>query len=150
MNATRLQRENGMTLLETIVALVLLAIVVLYMALVPLASQNSLMRTDIQNKANQAAKDKIEFFRGVVSRWSAGPPRYSGWDTLCTAYASGSDDYRTTMNPAIHRHWTVTANDPFPRSARIRLVCFYTWRGVQDSLVYVTFAANRAAIPDSL
>jgi len=142
MKGRPLTGEGGMTLLETVVALVLLAIVILYMAMIPLASKNSLMRSDMQNKANQAGKDKIELFRSLVTRWSAGPPRYSGWDSLVTNYATGRNDpYRNTN---IIRNWDIARDNPVPGSARIFLRCVYTWRGRPDSTVYVTYAADRS------
>jgi prepilin-type N-terminal cleavage/methylation domain-containing protein len=80
------KETRGSTLVELMVAVVLLAIVVMFIALVPTQSQQMMLKADRVSAASAAARDKMENFRHVIGRTG---PNYRGYNVLMSLYPSG-------------------------------------------------------------
>lgn len=93
-----MRREDGMTLLEVMVAMILLAIVALYLAGVPILSSTAIRESNKSTKANMAVRDKIEEFRREISR-SNQMTQFDGYDALLLA--NPNNQWRPVGSPEI-------------------------------------------------
>lgn len=85
-----IKNERGITLLEVIVAMVILALIVMYMGLVPFMSQGALKSASQSARANTAIKDKIEEFRNYNAM--------TRLDTIASGYDYILNRYGTVWN----------------------------------------------------
>jgi len=149
--------ERGMTLLETMVAIVILAIAILHMALVPLLSQAAIKNSQATARATTAGKDKIEKFANIINRTYGGNNPYAGYDTLYNNYGplSGhTSDACTTQDGIVRRHWWLIKHfapgPPVVDSGymTVRLNCVYSM-GLNriDSVQFTTEIAKRDTLP---
>lgn len=94
---------RGSTLVELMVAVVLLAIVVMFIALIPTQSQQMMLKADRVSAASAAARDKMENFRHVIARTG---PDYRGFNVLMNAYSPGmvySDTFSSSEIQVLRR-----------------------------------------------
>lgn len=149
------REDRGSTLVELIVAVVLLAIVVMFVAMVPVQSQKMMLNADRVSAASAAARDKMENFRHVIGRTSG---TYRGFTVLQTLYSPGVW-YRDTFKLQeiqVLRQWQFqypAGINGDSAKASIDLRCCYLYNGKlpQDSLnaqVRVnTWVAKRDTLP---
>jgi len=146
--------ERGMTLLETMVAIVILAIAILHMAIVPLLSQAAIKNSQATARATTAGKDQIEKFVNIINRTYGGSNPYAGYDTLWNKYGPTGTNACTTQDGIVQRHWWLTKHGkpaPSPVDSgymTVRLNCVYTM-GLNrtDSVQFTTDIAKRDTLP---
>ncbi len=148
------QREEakGATLIELMVAVVLLAIAVLFMTMVPNQSQRQMWKGDRVSAATAAARDRIEFIRTVVGRTS---PIYSGYDVVKANFPNGNtvpDTFRGAEVRVVRRttcFWT----NPDSGKVRIRVRCIALDGGqvaidsMDTQVIVETWIAKRDTLP---
>jgi prepilin-type N-terminal cleavage/methylation domain-containing protein len=149
--------ERGMTLLETMVAIVILAIAILHMAIVPLLSQAAIKNSQATARATTAGKDQIEKFVNIINRTYGGSNPYAGYDTLWNKYgplSGNTSDSFLTQDGIVQRHWWLTKHGkpaPSPVDSgymTVRLNCVYKM-GLNrtDSVQFTTDIAKRDTLP---
>jgi prepilin-type N-terminal cleavage/methylation domain-containing protein len=143
--------EQGMTLLETMVAVVILAIAILHMAMVPLLSQASIRNSQATARATGAGRDKMEQLMGVLAKTRGGTPPYSGYDSLVLLPKYNNfHDSVITADGTVFRRWTITRAQTNPDTgyAIVRVVCRYkTGLSKYDSIDVSTYLAKRDTLP---
>jgi len=99
------RNERGMTLLEVMVAVVILGIVVMQMSVVPLMSLSAIRRSQGAARATAAARDKVEELQNLIARSHQG---FCGYDTLNLVYNGGwVSDSVNTVDGVVYRRTTV-------------------------------------------
>jgi prepilin-type N-terminal cleavage/methylation domain-containing protein len=146
---------RGVTLVELMVAVVMLAIVVMYISLVPTQSQRQMWKADRVSAATAGARDKVEEFRGVIGKTS---PTFQGFDSLRTGYTSGLvywDTFRFAETRVVRRwsfRWpTGPSGDSGKGTLSLRCIALDGGQLARDSMdtqVSVeTWVAKRDTLP---
>jgi prepilin-type N-terminal cleavage/methylation domain-containing protein len=148
------RNERGMTLLETMVAVVILAIAILHMAMVPLLSQAAIRNSQASARATSAGRDKMEQFMGVLAKTRGGTPPYSGYDSLVLLpkYNNGNDSVVTADGTVLRRWRILRQTGPMSGAdtgyATVQVVCRYkTGLSRYDSIDVTTYLAKRDTLP---
>jgi prepilin-type N-terminal cleavage/methylation domain-containing protein len=142
--------ERGLTLLETMVAIVILAIVIMQMAMVPLLSKSGLSKSKTTTQATAAANDKMELFYNVLSRTKTGTNRFPGYDSLLAPPNNGGNDYYlASTGDTIYRSWTIQRRPGGVDSGIVRVQVWCRFRtGLKlDSMFFTTDLAQRDSLP---
>jgi len=145
MRKEKRREARGATLIELMVAVVLLAIVVMFIAVIPTLSQRRIWTSNMVSGATGGARDKMEQFRSVLARTGT---TYSGYDTLKKYWASGTDTFVQTEVRVVRR-WTFTTWSPDSGKGRMVLWCIPldgTKRSI-DSLRFEAWFAKRDTLP---
>jgi prepilin-type N-terminal cleavage/methylation domain-containing protein len=146
------RNERGMTLLETMVAVVILAIAILHMAMVPLLSQAAIRNSQATARATSAGRDKMEQMMGVLAKTRGGTPPYSGYDSLVLLpkYNNFRDSI-STADGMVDRWWTIVrapSSGPDTGYAIVTVNCRYkTGLSRYDTLTFRTYLAKRDTLP---
>jgi len=147
------RNERGMTLLETMVAVVILAIAILHMAMVPLLSQAGIRNSQATARATSAGRDKMEQMMGVLAKTRGGTPPYSGYDSLVLLpkYNNFRDSI-STADGMVVRWWTITrapsGSGADTGYAIIQVWCRYkTGLSRFDTLQFRSYLAKRDTLP---
>jgi len=147
------RNERGMTLLETMVAIVILAIAILHMAIVPLLSQASIRNSQATARATSAGRDKMEQMMGVLAKTRGGTPPYSGYDSLVLLPKYNNfNDSVITADGTVFRRWRILRQTGPSGAdtgyATVRVVCRYkTGLSRYDSIDVTSFLAKRDTLP---
>jgi prepilin-type N-terminal cleavage/methylation domain-containing protein len=144
--------EQGMTLLETMVAVVILAIAILHMAMVPLLSQAGIRNSQATARATSAGRDKMEQMMGVLAKTRGGTPPYDGYDSLVLLLKYNNfRDSISTADGMVVRWWTITrapSSGPDTGYAILTVNCRYkTGLSRYDTLTFRTYLAKRDTLP---
>ena len=142
------RNERGMTLLEVMVAMVILAIVVLHMSIVPLMSLDGIRRSQGAARATAAARDQAEKMQNFLARSSANFP---GYDSLYTLYQNppGRLDSIKTVDGVV---FTTTLMQKRPGVvdsgvATVTVRCSSQVGAKYQTYVYQTDLAKRDTLP---
>lgn len=139
------RNERGLTLLEVMVAIVILAIVILHMAVVPLMSLNAIRRSQGAARATAAAKDRVEKMQNYLARSSANFP---GYDNLFTLYGPpGRLDSLKTVDGVVYTTTLMQKNNTVPGLARVTIRCSSLVGANYQTYVYQTDLAKRDTLP---
>ncbi len=143
------QNEQGMTLLETMVAITILAIAILHMALVPLLSLGMIRTSQTMTRITGAGKDKLEQINNVLAR-SNSKTGYVRYDSLITTNAGMGNDAYTTQDGTVGRFWQITAHRNWPVDSgyiTVTLQCSTLYQGKYLKNTFTTMYARRDTIP---
>lgn len=146
--------SRGTTLVELMVAIVILAIVVMFISILPTQSQKMMLKSDRVSAATAGARDKIETMRSVIARTG---PLWPGYANLKALYPDGvtrNDTFKFAEYLVIRRttcQWLMSHNDD--SLGVISLRCIALNAGVlpsdsMDTQVRVqTLVAKRDTLP---
>jgi prepilin-type N-terminal cleavage/methylation domain-containing protein len=146
MRKEKRREARGVTLIELMVAVVLLAIVVMFIATIPTLSQRRIWTSNMVSGATGGARDKMEQFRSVLARTG---PTYSGYDTLKKYNNVTRTDTFVQTEVRVVRRWIFTTYNPDSGKGRMVLWCIPldgTQRSV-DSLRFEVWFAKRDTLP---
>jgi len=147
--------SRGVTLVELMVAIVLLAIVVMFISLLPTLSAERTWRANMVSAATAAGRDKVEYFRSIVARTG---PTYGGVDSLRKYWGtpSGNANPPDTFKQndlKVVRWWRFYWTAAPPESGgrlRLRVTCIPMDGSVlsqRDSVAFETWIAKRDTLP---
>lgn len=120
MRASAVPRgAGGFTLVEIVVALMIISVAVLGLATIMMGTSQRHERAVSHGDLTAAAESKFEDLRSAA-RGVANPPELAEGGSLTSSVADHSDSLRTSHGRWIRRRWTVEAGPAGTRAVTVR------------------------------